>query len=285
MRNTPVKKKYNKIRNKQEILKRNQVREEKAYVAIHDENKDGYIVLKQESLYKPLIVVFSIQLLVMMIVFPNIFDNLWPEAMSLIRNIISWMALSASGTLLPIPGMSPSDYRYIGLILSPNNSNMYILLIGMLIVSSDTLFAFLGYKFTKTLRKLFAAKTNEKDEKKTNERFQKYGNLAMFLGSATPLPFTLMVYTAGAIKLPRKGFLIAVFLGRTFKYALLAVPIRLFDFDAIGYGTTLFNEFLAGRLVLAHYIIIGLTFILFVWFGISIYRNIRNIKRNKTILG
>jgi hypothetical protein len=45
-------------------------------VAIHDENDDGYIVLKQDSLYKPLLIVFGIQLLIMMIIFPNIFDEL-----------------------------------------------------------------------------------------------------------------------------------------------------------------------------------------------------------------
>jgi membrane protein YqaA with SNARE-associated domain len=284
MKRVPIgKKKYNKIKNRENILKRNQVKNEKAYVAIHDENKDGYIVLKQESLYKPLLVVFGIQVFVMLVLFPNIFDSLWPDAMLFIRNIISWMALSAAGTLLPIPGMSPSDYRYIRLIVDLNNSDMYILLIGLLIICSDTLFAFFGYKFTKTLRKLFASKASESDVKKTNERFQKYGNVAMFLGSATPLPFTLMVYTAGAIKLPKKGFLIAVFFGRMFKYTILAVPIRLFNFDVINYGRILLEKFLEGNLVLEHFIIVGIVVLLITWLAISIFRTIRNTKKNKTI--
>jgi membrane protein YqaA with SNARE-associated domain len=142
------------------------------------------------------------------------------------------MALSASGTLLPIPGPSPSDYRYL-LLLASNVTSIYILLIGGLIVLSDTLFAFFGYKFTRTLRKLFANNVNEKDKERTNRRFERYGNLAMFFGAATPLPFTLMVYTAGALKLPKKGFMIAIFLGRTVKYSLLAIPMILFNFNII----------------------------------------------------
>uniref|UniRef100_UPI004056475D hypothetical protein n=1 Tax=Candidatus Electrothrix sp. TaxID=2170559 RepID=UPI004056475D len=96
-------------------------------MALKDENKDGYIVLKQESLYKPLLIVFGIQVFVMAILFPNIFDDLWSEGMTQIRNVIAWMALSASGTLLPIPGLSPSDYRFIPMVLSPTISNFVIL--------------------------------------------------------------------------------------------------------------------------------------------------------------
>jgi len=252
-------------------------------VLIRDENKDGYIMLKQDSLYRPLLIVFAIQLLVMMIVFPNIFDNLWPNVMNQIRNIISWMALSASGTLLPIPGLSPSDYRYIGIVLSPLYDNLYVLLIGLLIISSDTLFAFFGYKFTKTLRKLFITKTNKKDEEKVNARFKKYGNVAMFLGSATPLPFTLMVYTAGALKLPRKGFLVAVFFGRAVKYSLLTIPIRLFNFDLIGYGERKWSQLLTGELKVDHYIFIFITILLLVWLGISIYNTVKKQKVEKSL--
>ena len=249
-------------------------------VLIRDENKDGYIMLKQESLYRPLLIIFGVQLFVMMIVFPNIFDNLWPNVMAQIRNIISWMALSASGTLLPIPGLSPSDYRFIGLILS-NNTDLYVLLIGLLIVASDTLFAFFGYKFTKTLRKLFMTKRNQKDEDKIDAQFKKYGNVAMFLGAATPLPFTLMIYTAGALKLPRRGFLIAVAFGRALKYALIALPIRLFNFDLMGYGRRKLDQFLAGDLKVDHYIFIVILLLLVSWLLISIFRTIKKNKIQK----
>lgn len=252
-------------------------------VLIRDENKDGYIMLKQESLYRPLLIVFGIQLLVMMIVFPNIFDSLWPNVMNQIRNIISWMALSAAGTLLPIPGLSPSDYRYIGVILSPTQTDLYVLLIGLLIVASDTLFAFFGYKFTKTLRTLFMVKKNQKNEEKVNTQFKKYGNVAMFLGAATPLPFTLMIYTAGALKLPLKGFFIAVVFGRALKYVLIALPIRLFHFDLIGYGRRKLDQFLAGDLKVDHYIFIVISLLLIGWLLISIFRTIKKNKIQKKV--
>jgi len=270
-------------RKKDSVLKPDTIQKIKNnLVVLKDENKDGLIVLKQESLYRPLLIVFGIQLFVMMIVFPNIFDDLWPEAMTFIRNIISWMALSATGTLLPIPGMSPSDYRYIlDIILDASVPDLEVFLIGLLIVCSDTLFAFFGYKFADTLRKLFMPKTNEVEEKKINDKFRKSGNVVTFLGAATPFPFTLTIYAAGALKLPQKGFLIAVFTGRLVKYFLLAFPIRMFNFDLVEYGESLWNQFISGNLVLGHYIIIFLISILVIWLIVSILKSIMKKRKLK----
>jgi len=250
-------------------------------VLIRDENKDGFVLLERTSLYRIFFIAFTFQVFVMLIFFPNIFDSLWPNAMNQIRNIVSWMALSASGTLLPIPGLSPSDYRYIGLVLSTTHDNAYVMWIGLLIITSDTLFAFFGYKFTKTLRKVFVTKTNKKDEDRVNAQFKKYGNIAMFLGAATPLPFTLMVYTAGALKLPRRGFLIAVFVGRALKYTLIALPIRLFNFDLIGYGKSLWSDLLEGQFRVMHYLAISVLVMLIAWLVLSLLKTIRKQKVEK----
>ena len=271
--------KRNYLRNKNYM---HQKMQGKDFIAVKDENKDGYIVLKQESLYKPLLIVFGIFLFVMIIIFPiSIFDALWTDAMLFFRNMISWMSLSAVATLLPLP-VSFSDVRLLTLIGNPTQySNLYLILMIMFIVVSDTFFAILAYRFTKTLRKLFANKTKEKDEKKANERFKKYGNLAMYLGASTPLPFTLMVYTAGALKLPMRGFILAVFVGRMTKYALIAVPIRLFNFDLMAYGLKLWTQLLAGTLKADHYIIFSLILILISWLAISIFKTSKKTKTEK----
>lgn len=50
---------------------------EESLVVLEDSNDDGFIVLKQESIYKPLLVVFGFFLFMMVILFPNsIMDSL-----------------------------------------------------------------------------------------------------------------------------------------------------------------------------------------------------------------
>jgi membrane protein YqaA with SNARE-associated domain len=280
----PVRKKYNRARKQKELVEKKEIIQEKAYVAIHDENKDGYIVLKQESLYKPLLVVFSIFIFVLVIIFPiSIFDEMAPGAMDFMRTLVNWSFLSAVATLLPLP-VSFSDLNLLRVVGNPTAySNLYVALMTVFIVISDTFFAWLAYKFTRTLSKLFANKTKEKDEKKANERFQKYGNFAMFLGAATPLPFTLMIYTAGALKLPMKGFLLAVLIGRAVKYSFVTVPLRLFNFDLMLYGQSLLDSFLAGNLGVVHYIILGTLTMLIIWLSISIYKTVKKSKKEAIV--
>jgi membrane protein YqaA with SNARE-associated domain len=258
---------------------RNKMNESKGLIAIKDENKDGYIVLKQESLYKPLLVVFGIFLFVMIVLFPNsIFDQMAPEFMAFMRMLVNWTFLSSVATLLPLP-VSFSDINLLRVIGNPSSySNLYVTLMVLFIVVSDTFFAFLAYRFTKTLRKIFASKAKEKDEKKANERFKKYGNIAMFLGAATPLPFTLMVYTAGALKLPKKGFIIAVFIGRAVKYSLFAIPMRLFNFNINEWGLSLWLSLLDGRLNIVHYSIFAIIGLLIFWLVMSILKTKKKIE-------
>ena len=285
MKEYPVRKKYNRAKKQKELVEKKEIKsEDKALVAIHDENKDGYIVLKQESLYKPLLVVFGIFIFVLIIIFPiSIFDEMVPEFMSFMRMLVNWTFLSSVATLLPLP-VSFSDLNLLRVIGNPVlYSNLYVTLMIAFIVISDTFFALMAYRFTRTLRKIFANKTKEKDEKKANERFQKYGNFAMFLGAATPLPFTLMIYTAGALKLPKKGFLLAVLIGRAVKYTLIALPLRLFNFDLVQYGQSLLDSFLAGNLGVVHYIILGITAILIIWLSISIYKTVKKSKKEAIV--
>ncbi|MBU1094166.1 MAG: VTT domain-containing protein [Firmicutes bacterium] len=201
------------------------------------------ITLKEESLYKPLLVLFVIFLFSMIIIFPtSIFDDMIPNIMVFLRRLVAWMGLSAVATLLILP-VSVFDIELIRIFSSIDlYTNWYVVFVILFAVFSDTLFAFIGYRFTKTLRRLFARKAKKSDIQKSNEKLQKYGNLGMFFFSCTPLPFTLAIYTAGAVRLHRKWFLTAVAAGRLVKYSAIALFLRVFGINLIELGQNLLTS-------------------------------------------
>ncbi|PKK96856.1 MAG: hypothetical protein CVV58_04235 [Tenericutes bacterium HGW-Tenericutes-3] len=213
------------------------------YLSSSKKENVKHITLKQESLYKPLLVTFAIFLFAMIIIFPtSIFDTMIPVQMQFLRRLVGWMSLSATATLLILP-VSVFDIELIRIFSSADlYSNWYVVFVVLFAVFSDTLFAFVGYRFTKTLRKLFAGKAKKADIQKSNANLQKYGNLGMFFFACTPLPFTLAIYTAGAVRLKRRWFLIAVASGRFVKYAVIAFLLRVFGINLISLGETLFQS-------------------------------------------
>jgi len=211
------------------------------YLKSNQKDNTKHITLKEESLYKPLMVTFLIFLFLMIVIFPNsIFDARFPQAMAFFRQIVSWLSLSAIATLLVFP-VSGFDAALIIIFSEVNNSDLYILFVIIFAVFADTLFAYIGYRFTKQFSKLFARKVKKKDRESSNQKLRKYGNYGMFLFASTPLPFTLAVYTAGALRLNKKGFLIGVALGRLVKYTTFAVFIRLLGIDIFKFGRDLYQ--------------------------------------------
>jgi membrane protein YqaA with SNARE-associated domain len=204
--------------------------------------RDRNIILKEESLYKPLLVMFLIFLAAMVILFPiSVFDIMFPNVMAFIRRLVGLMSLSAVATLLILP-VSVLDLELLRIFSRVDIYDTgYVVLIIMIAVASDTFFAFIGYKFTKTLRKIFASKAKKADIQKSNEKLHKYGNVGMFFFACTPLPFTLAIYTAGAIRLRLKWFIIAVASGRTIKYTAFALFLRLFGINLVELGQNLFQ--------------------------------------------
>ncbi|MBU1141924.1 MAG: VTT domain-containing protein [Firmicutes bacterium] len=227
------------------IQERNRKIKHPRYLASSKKDNEKHITLKEESLYKPLLITFMIFLIAMIIIFPiSIFDEMIPEVMSFLRRLIGWMSLSATATLLILP-ISVFDVELIRIFSSSNiYTDWFVVFVVLFAVFSDTLFAFIGYRFTKTLRKLFARKAKKSDIQKSNEKLQKYGNLGMFFFSCTPLPFTLAIYTAGAVRLNRRGFLIAVFLGRLVKYTVIALFLRVFGINLVELGQNLLTAIL-----------------------------------------
>jgi len=213
------------------------------YLASGKKDNLRQITLKEESLYKPLLITFLLFLFAMVIIFPtSIFDEMIPEAMSFLRRLVGWMSLSATATLLILP-ISVFDVELIRIFSSIDvYTDLYVVFVVLFAVFSDTLFAYIGYRFTKTLRRLFARKAKKSDIQKSNDKLQKYGNLGMFFFACTPLPFTLAIYTAGAVRLKKKWFLIAVASGRFVKYAAISLFIRIFGINLIEIGQNLFTS-------------------------------------------
>jgi membrane protein YqaA with SNARE-associated domain len=200
------------------------------YMQNNRHEQDKYIVIKQDSLYKPLLVVFFIFLIAMVILFPtSIFDVKFPNQMRFLREMLELMGLSAVATLFILP-ISVLDVRLVtGIFARADLYDLwYVGFIVFVAVAFDTFFALIGYKFSKTLRRLFASRTKAADIERTNNKLNRYGNFGMFILSSTPLPFTLGIYAAGAVRLNKYGFLIAVALGRLVKYTTFAVLARLF---------------------------------------------------------
>ncbi|MFU8792894.1 MAG: VTT domain-containing protein [Acholeplasmataceae bacterium] len=210
------------------------------YVKTTSDARERNIVLKEYSLYKPLLIMFLIFLAAMVVLFPtSIFDTMIPSIMSFLRRLVGILSLSAVATLLILP-VSVLDIELLRIFsLTDTYDTLYVIFIIAFAVFSDTLFAFIGYKFAKTLRKIFANKANKADVERSNVKLQKYGNWGMFIFSCTPLPFTLAIYTAGAIRLKRKWFILAVAAGRTVKYTAFALFLRLFDINLVELGRNL----------------------------------------------
>jgi membrane protein YqaA with SNARE-associated domain len=219
-----------KIMNRKKFYPRRHTPKNYRYIEHNRHDQDKYIVIKQDSLYKPMLVVIFIFLIAMVILFPNsIFDVKFPVVMEFLRDMVDLMFLSAVATLFILP-ISLLDVRLVtGIFARPDLYDLwYVGFIILVAVAFDTFFALIGYKFSKTLRKLFASRTKAADVEKTNNKLNRYGNFGMFILSTTPLPFTLGIYTAGAIRLNKYGFLIAVSAGRLVKYTSFAVLARLF---------------------------------------------------------
>lgn len=212
------------------------------YLQSSQRHHEKHITIKEESLYKPLLVTFLVFLFAMIVIFPNsIFDNIVPEFMIFMRRLVGWMSLSAVATLLVLP-VSFFDLELLRIFGDTANFDTWFVMFAVgFAVFSDTLFAFIGYRFTKQLSKLFAQKVKKTDVEKSNQRLRKYGNIGMFFFASTPLPFTLAIYTAGAVRLNLRGFLIAVASGRFVKYAAFALFLRLFDINLVEFGRNLFT--------------------------------------------
>ena len=210
------------------------------YLESSRRHSEKHIMLREESLYKPLMTIILVLVFILVIIFPiSIFDTMFPTVMIFLRRMFGWMSLSAVATLLVLP-VSVYDVELIRIFSNSTQFDTgYVLFAIGFAVLADTFFAYIGYRFTKQLTRLFLRKVKKSEFEKSNANIRKYGNIGMFFFACTPLPFTLAIYTAGAVRLNKKGFLIAVAAGRLVKYAAFALFLRLFGINLVEMGQNL----------------------------------------------
>jgi membrane protein YqaA with SNARE-associated domain len=189
------------------------------------------VILKETSIYKPLLIVFGLSLIAQIILFNNtVFDSMndpIPLILNYIRLAAAVVVSSAATVLVILP--IPITFSDAFLFLQYNIANSLIYTGGFVLITiaADILWAYVGYKFTSVFRRLFARKATNQDIKSTNSRLSKYGNAAVFLFAATPLPFTVAVYAAGALKLNLTYYLLAVLVGRFIRHGFFFLLIEV----------------------------------------------------------
>jgi uncharacterized membrane protein YdjX (TVP38/TMEM64 family) len=205
---------------------------------IRTKDKDRVITFKETTIYKPLIYVFFAFLFIFITLFPNsIFDELFPDVMVFFREMVKFASLSALNTLFTLP-VSLQDGFLIAAFANPiRYSNFYVVYLVLYSIVVDTGFAIIGYRFARNLSKIFVKKSKKlKDKAKMDSIIDKFGWVGMYLAAATPLPFTIAIYYAGAVKMNFKKFIIATIAGRASKYAMYAFLLRVFNINIIDLG-------------------------------------------------
>jgi len=205
---------------------------------IRKRDDERIITFKENAIYKPLLVVFFAFLFMFLVLFPNsIFDELFPAAMVFFREMVKFASLSALNTLFTLP-VSLQDGFLIAAFANPvRYSDLYVVYLVSFSVFIDTTFAIIGYRFARNLSKAFVKKEKKlKDTAKMDRILNKYGSLGMFVAAATPLPFTIAIYYAGAVKMNFKKFWISTALGRLSKYTMYALLLRLFHVNIMDLG-------------------------------------------------
>jgi len=141
----------------------------------------------------------------------------------MIYDIVKYIAFSFFGMLI----VFPISFVDIAFVSEHKDGIIWWVLIlhTIVIILSDTLAAFIGYSFSEKLKRLFVRKKKKNDIEKSHKRIEKWGTFGFYMFAASPLPITIAIYYAGAIKYKIRPFLIAVFFGRLTKYIIYSAAI------------------------------------------------------------
>lgn len=141
----------------------------------------------------------------------------------MVGHIIQIFIYSLIATILLLP-VSVLDGYYVTTF-----SKYPFMLTFIIIIIADIISANLVYLFSKTLSKLVIRK--EKTKQKLNiitDKLKKYGFWGLVVVASTPLPYSLMLYTAGSTQWGNhKLFTIAVLIGRIIKYTIITAFVLL----------------------------------------------------------
>ena len=156
--------------------------------------------------------------------------------MKTIMTIIQIYIYSFIATALFFP-VSALDTYYIATF------NLKILwYIFPIIIISEIINAIIVYKFSKLLSdKIIRKESHKLKLEKIQTKIEKYGFWGIALAGATPLPYSLVLYSLGATKWGNiKKVTLAVLIGRSIKYIALAI-VAYFGFSILNIWQTLTN--------------------------------------------
>ena len=133
--------------------------------------------------------------------------------MTILRQLINLLISSLIATLLPLP------INAIDIVIA-TTSHTHLILNTIFAPIFDTIFAVLTYLLAHQLNRLF---------KKKLPKITRGNDIALFIASATPAPFTLTIYAIGIIGYQRSlfRFMGIIYIGRLIKYTFLGGAIFL----------------------------------------------------------
>lgn len=136
--------------------------------------------------------------------------------------IITLLVLAYTSVLVILPPLEP--FMWEALLAYDE----YAFLLIPMVVSIELLAAWTGYVLSDKIgHKIMKRFYKQKKVDDSENKLSKWGWTGFFLFAATPLPFTVAVYYAGAVKYDKIKFFTALAAGRTFKYATYLVAIYL----------------------------------------------------------
>lgn len=138
--------------------------------------------------------------------------------MSLITHALRLLGFSFIATTLLLP-VSAVDTYYAATF-----TKYFFPITVFLIIVFDVITAYFAHKFTHLLTSLIIKSQKNKNKlKRVGERLQSKGRWGMVVFAATPLPYSLAIYTFAAANVPYKAIVIPLVIGRTIKYSVLTI--------------------------------------------------------------
>ena len=133
--------------------------------------------------------------------------------MTILKQLLNLLISSLIATLLPLP------VNAIDIVIA-TTSHTHLILNTIFAPIFDTIFGVITYFLAHQLNRLF---------KKKLPKITKGNDIALFIASATPAPFTLTIYAVGIIGYQRSmfRFMGIIYIGRLIKYAFLGGAIYL----------------------------------------------------------
>lgn len=135
---------------------------------------------------------------------------------------ILWLYLTSLFATVFVLPISSLDAYLVGAF---NLHSIYITL--PVIIAFEVLNAWLVYKLSSELAPIVIRREKHRDKiKELGVKVGKYGFWIILVSAMTPLPYSLTIYASGIVGWKEdKQFILAILIGRTVKYVVLAIAV------------------------------------------------------------